>query len=65
MIYNPPEECEGFIMQVFLQIIAFSLQTDGSGRPVLPLEKAELDKKDNLEISSGAEKSSDSNIFVA
>ena len=33
-------------MQVSLQIIAFSLQTDGSGRPVLPLEKAELDKKD-------------------
>ena len=25
----------GVIMQVFLQIVAFSLQTDGSGRPVL------------------------------
>ena len=32
----------GVIMQVFLQIVAFSLQTDGSGRPVLTKRKRPL-----------------------
>ena len=32
MIYTPPEECEGVIMQAFIQIFAFSLHTDGSIR---------------------------------
>ena len=33
----------GIIVQVFLQIVAFSLQTDRSGRPVLTKRKRPLD----------------------
>ena len=30
-MHTPPEKHEGLIMQVFLQIVAFSLQTGGPG----------------------------------
>ena len=39
MIYTPPEECEGLSCKCSFKFVAFSLQTEGSGWPVLKKRK--------------------------